>query len=68
MKNLSWPLIVTFALIATPGYAQDKSADTNMHILRDKVADREQDSCGDPLRNGGGHSACQLNADARSCP
>jgi hypothetical protein len=37
MKKLLWPLIVAFALIATPGYAQDKSADMNMQILRDKL-------------------------------
>jgi hypothetical protein len=37
MKKLLWPLIVAFTFIATPGYAQDKSADMNMQILRDKL-------------------------------
>jgi hypothetical protein len=37
MKKLLWPLIAAFAFIASPGYAQDKSADMNMQILRDKL-------------------------------
>jgi hypothetical protein len=30
-------LIAAFALVGAPGYAQDKSADMNMQILRDKL-------------------------------
>jgi hypothetical protein len=37
MKKLLWSLIVAFAFIGAPGYAQDKSADMNMQILRDKI-------------------------------
>ena len=37
MKKLLWSLIVAFALVGMPGYAQDKSADMNMQILRDKL-------------------------------
>ena len=37
MKKLLWLLIAAFALVGAPGYAQDKSADMNMQILRDKL-------------------------------
>jgi hypothetical protein len=37
MTKLLWSLIVAFALVAAPGYAQDQAADTNMQILRDKL-------------------------------
>ena len=37
MKKLLWSLIVAFAFVGAPGYAQDKSADMNMQILRDKL-------------------------------
>jgi hypothetical protein len=37
MTKLLWSLIVAFAFVAAPGYAQDKSADMNMQILRDKL-------------------------------
>jgi hypothetical protein len=37
MKKLLWLLIVAFVLVGAPGYAQDKSADMNMQILRDKL-------------------------------
>jgi hypothetical protein len=37
MKKLLWLLIAAFALVGVPGYAQDKSADMNMQILRDKL-------------------------------
>jgi hypothetical protein len=37
MKKLLWPLIVAFAFVGTPVYAQDKSGDMNMQILRDKL-------------------------------
>jgi hypothetical protein len=37
MKKLVWLLIAAFALVGAPGYAQDKSADMNMQILRDKL-------------------------------
>jgi hypothetical protein len=32
-----WLLIAAFVLVGAPGYAQDKSADMNMQILRDKL-------------------------------
>jgi hypothetical protein len=37
MKMLLWSLLVACALVATPAYTQDKSADMNMQILRDKL-------------------------------
>jgi len=37
MKRLLWSLIAALALAGAPGYAQDKSADMNMQILRDKI-------------------------------
>ena len=37
MKKLLWLLIAAFALVGAPGYAQDKPADMNMQILRDKL-------------------------------
>jgi hypothetical protein len=37
MKMLLWSLIAAFALAGAPGYAQDRSADMNMQILRDKL-------------------------------
>lgn len=37
MKKLLWSMIVAFALVGVPAYAQDKSADMNMQILRDKI-------------------------------
>jgi hypothetical protein len=37
MKKLLWPLIVAFAFVGASAYAQDKSADMNMQILRDKL-------------------------------
>ena len=37
MKRLLWSLIVAFAFVSAPVYAQDKSADMNMQILRDKL-------------------------------
>ena len=37
MKKLLWLLIAAFAFVGAPGYAQDKSADMNMQILRDKL-------------------------------
>ena len=37
MKKLLWSLIAAFAFVGAPGYAQDKSADMNMQILRDKL-------------------------------
>jgi hypothetical protein len=37
MKMFLWPLIAAFAFAGAPGYAQDKSADMNMQILRDKI-------------------------------
>jgi hypothetical protein len=37
MKKLLWLLIAAFVLVGAPGYAQDKSADMNMQILRDKL-------------------------------
>jgi hypothetical protein len=37
MKKLLWALIVAFAFVGASGYAQDKSADMNMQILRDKL-------------------------------
>jgi hypothetical protein len=37
MKKLLWSMICAIALLAGPAYAQDKSADMNMQILRDKI-------------------------------
>ena len=37
MKKLLWLLIAAVVLVGAPGYAQDKSADMNMQILRDKL-------------------------------
>jgi len=37
MKRLLWSLIVAFAFVGAQAYAQDKSADMNMQILRDKL-------------------------------
>jgi hypothetical protein len=37
MKKLLWSLIAAFAFVGAPAYAQDKSADMNMQILRDKI-------------------------------
>ena len=37
MKKLLWSLIAAVAFVGAPGYAQDKSADMNMQILRDKL-------------------------------
>jgi hypothetical protein len=37
MKKLLWLLIAAFVSVGAPGYAQDKSADMNMQILRDKL-------------------------------
>ena len=37
MKKLLWSLIAAFAFVGAPAYAQDKSADMNMQILRDKL-------------------------------
>jgi hypothetical protein len=37
MKKLLWLLIAAFVLVGAPGYAQDKSAEMNMQILRDKL-------------------------------
>jgi hypothetical protein len=37
VKTLLGSLIVAFAFVGAPGYAQDRSADMNMQILRDKI-------------------------------
>ena len=37
MKKLLWSVIVAFAFVGASGYAQDKSAEMNMQILRDKL-------------------------------
>jgi Spy/CpxP family protein refolding chaperone len=37
MKKLLWSMICAVALLAAPAFAQDKSADMNMQILRDKI-------------------------------
>jgi hypothetical protein len=37
MKKLLWALIVSFAFVGAPGYAQSTSADMDMQILRDKL-------------------------------
>jgi hypothetical protein len=37
MKKLLWSLIIAFAFVCGPACAQDKSADMNMQILRDKL-------------------------------
>jgi Spy/CpxP family protein refolding chaperone len=37
MTKLLCSLMVAFAFVAAPAYAQDKSADMNMQILRDKL-------------------------------
>jgi hypothetical protein len=37
MKRLLWVLIVGFTFVGVPVQAQDKSADMNMQILRDKI-------------------------------
>src|SRR6202790_3264266 len=37
MKKLLWSMICAVALLAAPAFAQDKSADMNMQILRDKL-------------------------------
>jgi hypothetical protein len=37
MKKLLWSLIVAFAFVGAPGYAQSTSADMDMQILRDKL-------------------------------
>jgi len=37
MKKLMASLFVVLAMIAAPAFAQDKSADMNMQILRDKI-------------------------------
>jgi hypothetical protein len=43
MKKLLWALIVAFAFVGASGYAQDKSADMNMQILRDKLKADKKD-------------------------
>lgn len=37
MKALLWSIVVACALVAAPIHAQDKSADMNMQILREKL-------------------------------
>lgn len=37
MKTALWSMICAIALLAAPAYAQDKSAEMNMQILRDKI-------------------------------
>ena len=37
MKKLLWPVIAALAFVGAPAYAQDKSAEMNMQILRDKL-------------------------------
>lgn len=37
MTKLLWSLIVAFAFVAAPGYAQHKSDDINMQVLGDKL-------------------------------
>jgi hypothetical protein len=37
MNKVWWSMICAVALLAAPAYAQDKSAEMNMQILRDKV-------------------------------